>query len=55
MASSFASAVAANSLTPVKMAALLTPGEMPDASKTGHLRKWLDYLLFADLRSSYGQ
>lgn len=34
---------------------LLTPGEMPDPSKTGHLRRRLNYLLFADLRFSYGQ
>jgi hypothetical protein len=35
--------------------ALLTPGQAPDVSKTGHLRKWLNQLLFADLRYSYGQ
>ena len=34
---------------------LLTPGELPDSSKTGHLRRRLNYLLFADLRFSYGQ
>ncbi len=34
---------------------LLTPGELPDASKTGHLRRRLSVLLFADLRYSYGQ
>ena len=33
---------------------LLTPHEMPDASKTGHLRKRLNHLLYADLRYSYG-
>lgn len=33
---------------------LLTPGEPPDASKTGHLRRRLNHLLFADLRYSYG-
>jgi uncharacterized protein YndB with AHSA1/START domain len=34
---------------------LVTPDPMPDASKTGHLRRRLNYLLFADLRFSYGQ
>ena len=34
---------------------LLTPDELPDSSKTGHLRRRLNYLLFADLRFSYGQ
>ncbi|MEU0532882.1 hypothetical protein [Amycolatopsis tolypomycina] len=34
---------------------LLTPGEAPDQSKTGHLRRRLNQLLFADLRHSYGQ
>lgn len=34
---------------------LLTPRELPDASKTGHLRRRLNYLLFSDLRLSYGQ
>lgn len=34
---------------------LLTPDELPDPSKTGHLRRRLNYLLFADLRFSYGQ
>jgi hypothetical protein len=34
---------------------LLTPGEAPDQSKTGHLRRRLNHLLFADLRFSYGQ
>lgn len=34
---------------------LLTPGELPDQSQTGHLRKRLNQLLFADLRFSYGQ
>ena len=34
---------------------LLTPDEPPDESKTGHLRKRLNHLLFADLRFSYGQ
>ncbi|WP_133851125.1 hypothetical protein [Labedaea rhizosphaerae] len=34
---------------------LLTPGEAPDESKTGHLRRRLNQLLFADLRYSYGQ
>ncbi|MCS7475773.1 hypothetical protein ACFFQW_24780 [Umezawaea endophytica] len=34
---------------------LLTPDEAPDRSKTGHLRKRLNQLLFADLRYSYGQ
>ncbi len=35
--------------------ALLTPDDLPDSSKTGHLRRRLNYLLFADLRFSYGQ
>ncbi|MEV6558966.1 hypothetical protein AB0M22_24855 [Nocardia sp. NPDC051756] len=34
---------------------LLTPTEPPDQSKTGHLRRRLNQLLFADLRFSYGQ
>jgi hypothetical protein len=34
---------------------LLTPAELPDQSKTGHLRRRLNQLLFADLRFSYGQ
>ncbi|WP_147141113.1 hypothetical protein [Nocardia ninae] len=34
---------------------LLTPVEVPDESKTGHLRRRLNQLLFADLRFSYGQ
>lgn len=34
---------------------LLTPGEASDESKTGHLRRRLNQLLFADLRFSYGQ
>ncbi|WP_245645576.1 hypothetical protein [Pseudonocardia acaciae] len=34
---------------------LLTPDEAPDQSKTGHLRRRLNQLLFADLRFSYGQ
>lgn len=33
---------------------LLTPDELPDESKTGHLRYRMNHLLFADLRSSYG-
>lgn len=34
---------------------LLTPDEPPDQSKTGHLRRRMNQLLFADLRFSYGQ
>ena len=34
---------------------LLTPDEAPDASKTGHLRRRMNQLLFADLRFSCGQ
>jgi hypothetical protein len=34
---------------------LLTPDNPPDESKTGHLRRRLNELLFADLRFSYGQ
>lgn len=34
---------------------LLTPDDVPDQSKTGHLRRRLNQLLFADLRFSYGQ
>ncbi|WP_405165208.1 hypothetical protein OG203_08910 [Nocardia sp. NBC_01499] len=34
---------------------LLSPDEAPDQSKTGHLRRRLNQLLFADLRFSYGQ
>ena len=34
---------------------LLTPDSAPDESKTGHLRRRVNELLFADLRCSYGQ
>jgi hypothetical protein len=34
---------------------LLTPEELPDQSKLGHLRKRLNQVLGADLRLSYGQ
>ena len=34
---------------------LLTPDELPDQSKIGHIRKRMNHLLFADLRFSYGQ
>lgn len=34
---------------------LLTPDAAPDESTTGHLRRRLNELLFADLRYSYGQ
>jgi uncharacterized protein YndB with AHSA1/START domain len=34
---------------------LVTADELPDPSKTGHLRRRLNQLLFADLRFSYGQ
>ena len=34
---------------------LLTPGDPPDPSRLGHLRKRLNHLLAADLRFSYGQ
>lgn len=34
---------------------LLTRGALPDASKTGHVRRRINELLFADLRYSYGQ
>lgn len=34
---------------------LLTPDDVPDESKTGHLRRRMNQLLFADLRFSYGQ
>jgi len=34
---------------------LLTPDEVPDASKAGHRRRRINQLLFADLRYSYGQ
>ena len=34
---------------------LLAYGQPPDQSKTGHLRRRLNQLLFADLRYSYGQ
>lgn len=34
---------------------LLTPDDAPDESKTGHLRRRMNHLLFADLRFSYGQ
>jgi hypothetical protein len=34
---------------------LLTPNDAPDESKTGHIRRRMNHLLFADLRFSYGQ
>lgn len=34
---------------------LQTTDDPPDASKTGHLRRRVSYLLFAELRYSYGQ
>ncbi len=34
---------------------LLTPGELPGADETDHLRRRVSVLLFADLRYSYGQ
>ena len=34
---------------------LLTPEDPPDEGRTGHLRRRLNHLLFADLRFSYGQ
>ncbi len=34
---------------------LRTAAEYPDESQTGHLRRRLNVLLFADLRFSYGQ
>lgn len=34
---------------------LLTPDAAPDQSRTGHLRRRLNELLFADLRYSFGQ
>jgi len=34
---------------------LLADGDPPDESKTGHIRKRVNRLLFADLRYSYGQ
>ncbi len=33
----------------------LTPDEVPDPSRTGHLRRRMNHLLFADLRFSSGQ
>jgi hypothetical protein len=34
---------------------LLAEGDVPDESKTGHIRRRINHLLFADLRFSYGQ
>lgn len=34
---------------------VLTSDDPPDASKTGHIRRRINQLLFADLRFSYGQ
>jgi len=34
---------------------ILTPDELPDPSKTGHLRRRLNEMLFADIGFSYGQ
>jgi hypothetical protein len=34
---------------------LLAAGDPPDDSKTGHIRRRVSQLLFADLRFSYGQ
>lgn len=36
-------------------AVLLADGDQPDASKSGHIRKRVNHLLFADLRFTYGQ
>ena len=33
----------------------MSPDPAPDASRTGYLRHRLNYLVFADLRFSYGQ
>lgn len=50
----FALTTAADGGTLLKFT-LLASGEAPDQSKTGHLRRRLNQLLFADLRFSYGQ
>ena len=34
---------------------LTTPDELPDASRTGHLRHRVNHLLWSELRRSYGQ
>jgi hypothetical protein len=34
---------------------LLTPDDLPAASKTGYLRRRINHVLYADLRYSYGQ
>ena len=34
---------------------LPTPDDPPDQSAAGYLRKWINHLLFADLRFSFGQ
>ena len=34
---------------------LLADGDLSDASKTGHIRRRINHLLFADLRLTYGQ
>jgi len=50
----FALAAAAGGETSLRFT-LFTPDDAPDQSKTGHLRRRLNHLLFADLRFSYGQ
>ena len=45
---------AAGSQTALRLT-LLTPDDPPDSRKTGHLRRRINHLLFADLRFSYGQ
>jgi hypothetical protein len=50
----FALTVASDQGTSLRFT-LCTPDDAPDQSKTGHLRRRLNQLLFADLRFSYGQ
>ncbi|MEU4805102.1 hypothetical protein [Actinosynnema sp. NPDC023587] len=40
---------------PTRRSGALHPDEPPDHSKTGHLWRRLDHLLFTDLCFSYGQ
>lgn len=46
--------IAANGADSAVTFTLLASGEVPDDSKTGHIRKRVNHLLWADLRFSYG-
>lgn len=45
----------AGSDTALTFTLLAADGDLPDESKTGHIRRRINHLLLADLRFSYGQ